>query len=91
MLRKCAGPGELRKLFAWVEESFEPFNLKASEYWTIAPNGLLVKYATDAVYLKNGRPYQNAYLGVFWFDEDGKIAEWYEYCNPITVLYAFGR
>ena len=41
--------------------------------------------------LKNGAgTYENDYLAIFSFDEQGKIAEWIEYYNPNTAAKAFG-
>ena len=43
------------------------------------------------LYLKSGSgTYENDYLAIFLFDEQGKILEWIEYYNPITAAKAFG-
>ena len=54
------------------------------------PNKVAVKL-TGNLHLKNGTgTYQNDYLAIFIFNEQGKIAEWIEYYNPITAAKAFG-
>jgi ketosteroid isomerase-like protein len=46
---------------------------------------------TENLHLKNGNGiYQNNYLAIFIFNEQGKILEWIEYYNPITAAKAFG-
>ena len=34
--------------------------------------------------------YENDYLAIFSFDEQGKIVEWTEYYNPVIAAKAFG-
>jgi ketosteroid isomerase-like protein len=54
------------------------------------PNKVAVKL-TENLHLKNGNGiYQNNYLAIFIFNEQGKILEWIEYYNPITAAKAFG-
>ena len=41
--------------------------------------------------LKDGSGYyENDYLGIFTFNEEGKIVEWSEYYNPIKSAKVFG-
>lgn len=40
--------------------------------------------------MKNGELYENDYLTIVSFDEQGKISEWAEYYNPIKAAKAFG-
>ena len=54
------------------------------------PNRVAVKM-TGKLHLKDGGGlYENEYLGIFTFDEQGKIVEWIEYYNPIISARAFG-
>jgi len=53
------------------------------------PNKVAVKL-TGKINLKNGITYENDYLCIFSFDEQGKIVEWIEYFNPITAAKALG-
>ena len=54
------------------------------------PNRVAVKF-TGRLKLKNGSgTYENDYLDLFSFDEQGKILEWIEYYNPITAAKALG-
>lgn len=54
------------------------------------PKRVAVRF-TGKLLLKNGSgTYENDYLAIFSFDEEGKIVEWIEYYNPITAAKAFG-
>ncbi len=42
--------------------------------------------------LKDGSgTYENDYLAIFTFDEQGRISEWIEYYNPVIAAKAFGK
>jgi len=53
------------------------------------PNKVAVKH-TGRLVMKNGGVYENDYLAILSFDEQGKILEWAEYYNPIKAAKAFG-
>ena len=54
------------------------------------PNKVAVKF-TGKLKLKNSSSYyENDYLFIFYFDEEGKILESYEYFNPIKAAKSFG-
>jgi ketosteroid isomerase-like protein len=53
------------------------------------PNKVAVKH-TGRLVMKNGGIYENDYLAILSFDEQGKILEWAEYYNPIKAAKAFG-
>ena len=44
----------------------------------------------DSDYNKRKKLYENGYLAIFTFDEQGKIVKWIEYYNPIVSAKAFG-
>ncbi|GAA0896796.1 nuclear transport factor 2 family protein [Pseudonocardia zijingensis] len=90
MTRKCRSREELHALLTWTYTNFVPFAISASQSWELDPDGLVVLYATDAVRERTGRPYQNEYVGLFFF-EDGKISRWVEYHNPMITIVALGR
>jgi ketosteroid isomerase-like protein len=54
------------------------------------PNKVAIKF-TGNLLLKNGKgTYQNDYLAILTFNNQGKITEWTEYYNPIKSAKAFG-
>jgi phenazine biosynthesis protein len=53
------------------------------------PKKVAVKHSGRLV-MENGGVYENDYLAILSFDEQGKILEWAEYYNPIKAAKAFG-
>jgi ketosteroid isomerase-like protein len=54
------------------------------------PNKIAIKFK-GKLHLKDGTgTYENDYLAILIFDENGKILEWIEYYNPIIAAKAFG-
>ena len=54
------------------------------------PDKIAVKFKGN-LHLQNGKDtYENDYLAILTFNEQGKITEWIEYYNPITATNAFG-
>ncbi|KON33868.1 MAG: hypothetical protein AC479_02810 [miscellaneous Crenarchaeota group-6 archaeon AD8-1] len=47
------------------------------------PNRLAVKFWGKFKLKNTGSFYENDYLGLFYFDDEGKILEFIEYWNPI--------
>lgn len=90
MTWKCHTKPELRTLLTWVDTNFVPFRITASQSWEMLPDGLAVLYATNAVRQKTGRPYNNDYVGLFFFEGD-RISRWLEYHNPMVTVVALGR
>lgn len=41
--------------------------------------------------LRNGAVYENELVALFRFDDQGKIAEWTGYLNPLPILRLLGR
>ncbi len=54
------------------------------------PNKVAVKFSGKIQLKNNAGTYENDYLCIFHFDEQGKILEYYEYFNPITAARGFG-
>ncbi|WP_166459473.1 nuclear transport factor 2 family protein [Amycolatopsis pithecellobii] len=90
MTWKCRSKDDVRALFTWVSENFRPFGIEASQSWEMESDGLVALYATDAVRERTGRPYQNDYVGLFFFEGD-LVSHWVEYHNPMVTVVALGR
>ena len=50
-------------------------------------DGLVLEYTSDGHVLATGRPYRNAYVGLYWF-RDGAISQVREYYNPVVSAAA---
>lgn len=90
MTWRCRTKDELRALLTWVSQNFVPFGITVSQSWAMDPDGLVALYATTAVRARTGRPYNNDYVGLFFFDGD-LISRWVEYHNPMVTVVALGR
>jgi ketosteroid isomerase-like protein len=60
-----------------------------NKVWRTTDDGLAMFVADGKVTLRDGRPYDNHYLFLFEA-RDGKIAQWWEYYNPVIAAVAFG-
>jgi ketosteroid isomerase-like protein len=54
------------------------------------PNKVAVKNKGKLKLRNSDNYYENDYLAIFSFDEQGKIVEWIEYYNPVIAAKAFG-
>mgnify|MGYP001161691958 CR=1 FL=1 len=52
------------------------------------PTTAVVEYKGDAV-THTGTPYLNTYIGVFEFDEQGRVLLWREYFDPLVLQQTF--
>ncbi len=56
----------------------------------VDPSRVIMKH-TGSLKISNGKgTYENDYLAMFEFDDEGKITKWIEYYNPIIAARAFG-
>ncbi len=53
------------------------------------PSKVAVKLSGKLKFKNNSGTYENVYLFLFNFDENGKILETHEYYNPIIAARAF--
>ena len=88
---EVVGKKEILKVFKNMAANFDEIKFPIVEIMPFEdPNRVAVKM-TGKLHLKNGGGlYENEYLAIFTFDEQGKIVEWIEYYNPITSARAFG-
>ncbi|CAB4741966.1 MAG: hypothetical protein F2681_14720 [Actinobacteria bacterium] len=52
------------------------------------PTSAVVEYRGDAV-THTGKPYLNTYIGVFEFDDQGRVLLWREYFDPLVLQQTF--
>jgi ketosteroid isomerase-like protein len=75
---------------AYLKAAFEifKFTLEITEvHETLDPDMLVVEYASNGHVTTTGKPYANAYIGVYWF-RDGLISKVREFYNPTASITA---
>ncbi|HTL85302.1 MAG TPA: nuclear transport factor 2 family protein [Acidimicrobiia bacterium] len=73
-----------------VKGTFSEFSMMLdSVYETTDPQVVIAEHHAHAVVAGNGRPYDNRYITIFTFDDDGKITNWREYYDAGVVVRAF--
>jgi uncharacterized protein len=92
MQRRYEGKDAIAAFQRFARDSFSQFSMTVDAiHETADPNVLIAEHRSDAVVAENGRPYQNRYVTVFEFDDDGKIRTWREYYDAGVVVRAFQR
>ena len=88
---EISGQKDIYKFIKNTSENFSEIRFPIKEIMTFEdPKKLAVRFF-GKLKLKNGSGfYENDYLGIFYFDDQGKILEFHEYFNPITAAKAFG-
>jgi uncharacterized protein len=90
MQRRYEGKDAIAAFQRFARDSFSQFSMTVDAiHETADPNVLIAEHRSDAVVAGNGRPYQNRYVTVFEFDDDGKIRTWREYYDAGVVVRAF--
>jgi len=85
MPSSITGRRQLREFIETGSAQFDPYAYKITMFYDMAdPAMLIVEYTSHTIYHPTGQPYSNAYLGILRF-EDGKIAYWREYLNPLII------
>ncbi len=54
------------------------------------PKKIAMKHSGRLTFKNGSGTYENDYLTILTFDNNGKIVEWIEYYNPIIAAKAFG-
>jgi ketosteroid isomerase-like protein len=85
------GKKEIYNFWKAATEQFDKISFPIDEIMPFKdPNKILVKLTGKLRFKDNRGKYENDYLFIFIFDDEGKILEFYEYYNPITTARAFG-
>jgi len=85
------GRKEIYKFWKVATEQFSEISFPIDEIMPFKDsNKVAVKLVGKLKFKDNRGIYENDYLFIFNFDDDGKILEFYEYYNPITSARAFG-
>ena len=62
-----------------------------SLWQTDVADTVICEYTSHTRLLATGTPYSNRYLGIFRFRDDGRLALWREFINPVTISDRFAR
>ena len=70
--------------------AFEPYQYRVVEMFvTTDPRTVIAEYTSHSRLRATGAPYGNHYMGVFRFDERGRLVLWREYLNPLRIAELF--
>ncbi len=56
---------------------------------TADPHVVIAEHRSDGIVAANGRRYENRYVTIFAFDDNGRIVSWREYYDAGVVVRAF--
>jgi len=88
---EVAGKKEILEVFTNMAKKFDEIKFPIIEMLPLEDHNRVAVKLTGKHRLKGGSGlYENDYLAIFTFDEQGRIVEWIEYYNPITSAKAFG-
>lgn len=89
---RVSGRPALARFLGSLPILFDGFFIELTHtYALVDASRLIVRYRSDARVRATGRRYENTYIGVFGFADDGRIREWTEFHNPRVLLRAFDR
>lgn len=81
--RRLAGIEALRKQYTGVMDYTQKY--ERTYFPTQDPNTILVKF-NGSITTNEGKPYNNAYVGIYQVNEEGKIVHFIEHFNPKILL-----
>lgn len=88
---KVVGKQAISETWKGVPEGFEQLSFLIQDiYVDVTKQAAIVRCDTHNI-MKGGRGhYDNTYICIFVFNDEGKIKEYYEYFNPITTGVTYG-
>lgn len=88
--KKLEGRAAINKQYGGLPQNYNSMKF-TNRVWheSVDPNKFVVEYH-GLIDVKNGKPYNNDYIGVFEL-KGGKITRYVEYFNPIILQEAFGK
>jgi len=87
--RHLVGKAAIYDRWRGMPAMFRVLSFPVQEVWSQG-NTVIAKFESKCVLKRESRPYLNNYIGIFKFDERGKIAEYWEYFDPIVAGTEFG-
>jgi len=90
MAKQHTGKDAILAFQTAARDSFSSFSMTIDAiHETADPNVVIAEHHSNGVVASNARPYENRYVTVFTFDEDGLVATWREYYDAGVVVRAF--
>jgi ketosteroid isomerase-like protein len=86
--RHLVGKAAIYDRWKGMPSMFDRLGFPIRETWE-AGDTVIARFDSECV-LTGGRQYRNNYLGIFKFDADGKLREYWEYFDPIIAGVEFG-
>jgi uncharacterized protein len=87
---RTTGRLELGAFLATLPRAFEYFAIQPTHAYPLASGqGVVMRYRSDALVRRTGKPYRNSYIGIFEFDASEHITAWTEFHNPLVLVEAF--
>lgn len=88
--KELRGRAAIEKQYGGLPQSYNSMRfINRVWYETVDPAVFVVSYK-GVIDVKNGKPYNNDYVGI-WQLRDGKIIRYREHFNPIILREAFGK
>ena len=88
---EVVGKKEILKVLKNMANKFDEIKFPIIEMLPLEDPNRVVVILTGRLHLKGSSGlYENDYLAIFTFDEQGRIVKWIEYYNPIVSAKAFG-
>ena len=88
---ETVGQKEIYKGITEAAANFDDIQFPIDEIMPfLDPNKVAVDFSGKLKLKNSDNYYENDYLAIFSFDEQGKILEWIEYYNPVKAAKAFG-
>lgn len=82
-----------KAIFEWwkgIPDAFDSMDFPIHELWVDQESRTAIARIECHNVMRGGKRYDNLYIMVFKFDNQGKIKEYLEYFNPITVGVTYG-
>jgi len=91
MARRHDGRDAIAEFQRFARDSFSSYTNEVDALHATAddPDTVFVELRGHGVVAENGRPYEQTYVLVLRFDDDGRLLLWREYYDPGVVVRAF--
>lgn len=87
--RRLEGRAAIERQYGPLPAAFSSMRFPIRRLVTGETPGLVVVEYDGSIALKAGGRYDNRYVGIFQFDEGGKLTHFAEYFDPLTLIRGF--
>ena len=90
MPKRYEGKEAILGFQVFARDSFSSFSMMVDAiHETADPHVVIAEHHSDGIVAANGRRYENRYVTIFTFDDDGNVVAWREYYDAGVVVRAF--